>query len=173
MKEQSIFGFTGRINVLLGDNKQLVGEVLQLNGNIVNSSFQGVKGKKALFNLLFEDIDGTLDLIYVIEPEVINDEDVNFDYEFEDLYKKMRTRFESYKKFKDLKPPSHLKLYIRPDFIKDIHGYSVGPEEFDTLVTLIKYPKVSEIYQHSDLYEYQITRSLVSLRNKKALKVGQ
>jgi len=173
LKEQSFFGFTGRINILLGKNKQHIGVIIQMNGHIVNAEFYSNKGKKALFNILFEDIDGHAEFTYIVEPELINSEDIKFKFTFDDLYKKLQTRFEQYKKFKKFRPPKELKLFLKADFVEDIHGYSVGPEEFDTLLTVIDYPLVEEIYKHSSLYEYQITRSLVSLRNKKALKVVQ
>ncbi len=173
LKEQAFFGFTGRINILLGANKQHVGVIIQLNGLIVNAEFYSNKGKKALFNILFEDIDGQADFTYIVEPELINQDDLKFKFTFEELYKKLQNRFEQYKKFKKFRPPNNLKLYLKPEFVEDVNGYSIGPEEFDTLLTLIDFPLVEEIYKHSTLYEYQITRSLVSLRNKKALKVVQ
>ncbi len=173
LKEQAFFGFTGRINILLGNNKQHIGVIIQANGHIVNAEYHSDKGKKALFNALFEDIEGHTHFKYVVEPEIIGEKDYAFHFTFDDLYKKLQTRFEQYKKFKKFRPPKELKLYLKGEFMNDIHGYSIGPEEFDTLLTLVEHPLVEDIYRKSPLYEYQITRALVSLRNKKALKVSQ
>lgn len=171
LDEQSTFGFTGRINVLLKENNQHIGVVWQKNGDLVHAEYHGIKGKRALFNLVFDDIDKRKDLKFIVEPELIPNEALNFHYTYSEFHKKMEMRFKQYKEFKKYRPPDNLNLYVNAKFMEDIHGYSIGPEEFDVLCLVIDYSKVLDIFKNSMLYDYQITRALVSLRRKNALIV--
>ena len=50
LKEQAAFGFTGKINVLLGEKRQYIGAIYQKDGHIVHADYEGHHGKKSLFN---------------------------------------------------------------------------------------------------------------------------
>ena len=169
LKEQFVFGFTGRINVLLSQNDQYLGAVFQKDGRIIHSEYEGFKGKKALYKILFDDIDDDTPLRFLIEPEIISENIQTFDYSFDTLYEKVRERYPLYIKTKKLKPPPSTYLGVFPKFIDE--GEKILPEEFDVLCSVVLSPLVSEVYQNSQLYEYELTNYLVSLRKKQALKV--
>ena len=171
LDEQSTFGFTGKINVLLRGNNQHIGVIWQKNGDLIHSEYKGIKGKKALFNLVFDDVDGKEELKFIVEPELVPKEVHNFKYNFTEFRKKVESRFKQYMEFKKYRPPDNLILAVNSNFLDDVHGYSIGPEEFDVLCLIIDYPRVSDIFLKSTLYDYQITRALVSLRRKNALIV--
>lgn len=171
LDEQSTFEFTGKINVLLNNNNQHVGAIYQVKGVIVSASYHDISGKKALFNLVFDDVEGLKDLKFIVEPEIVQSKVIQFEYHFEEFQKKAEKRFRQYNEFKHLRPPGHLKLKIRPNFVEDLNGFSVGPEEFDIVCDIINFKNIDELYKKSALYDYQITRALVSLRKKNALLV--
>ena len=172
IEEQSVITFTGKINVLKKENGQFIGVIYLKEGLIVQAEFQSTKGKKALFNLIFEDSDFHESFKYVVEPEAIEDKMIAFEYTFELFIKKADSRYKNYLEVKPLKPPGHLKLSIVPKFISRDGDYSVGPEEFQVLCDIIDNAEVENLYKKSALYDYQITRSLVSLRKKGALVVS-
>jgi hypothetical protein len=60
---------------------------------------------------------------------------------------------------------------IAPEIVvnKDEVTYS----EFKVLEVMTVYNKVSDIYEHCGLEEFEITQALVDLRRKKAIKVFQ
>ena len=169
LKEQFVFGFTGRVNVLLGHNDQYLGAIYQKDGKVIHSEYESLKGKKALYKILFDDIDDDVSLKFLIEPEIISENIQTFEYTFDSLYEKVRERYPLYSKTKKLKPSSDIKLGVSSAFV--IRGEKILPEEFDVLCNIVSSPKVGDVYLNSLLYDYEITNYLVSLRKKQALKV--
>ena len=169
LKEQFVFGFTGRINVLLGHNDQYLGAIFQKDGKVIHSEYEGFRSKKALYKIIFDDIDDDIPLKFLIEPEIISENIQTFEYSFDSLYEKVRERYPLYSKTKKLKPPTDIRLGVSSAFV--IAGEKILPEEFDVLCNIVLSPKVADIYSNSLLYDYEITNYLVSLRKKEALKV--
>jgi hypothetical protein len=169
LNEQEAFGFSGRINVLMRSNNQLIGVVFQYEGKIIGANAGHQKGKKALFYLIFNDVDSTDLYKLVVEPEVISPICFMFELTFSEVKFLAEKQFPEYLQAKKLKPPTHLKLLINPDII--FNSNDVTPEEFAVLSVLSEFSTVQEVYQSSNLLEFEITNALVSLRKKKAIKV--
>jgi len=169
IEDQSVFGFTGKVNVLLKSNNQFAAAVYLSDGQIVNASYKQMTGKKALLKLIFDDVDAVSDFKYVVEPELIKDSQVNFNISLKQIKSEAEALYSKYKESLKLKPPGHLKLVIDGDFIID--GSTVNNHEFELMSILTEYSTVNDIYKYSKLYEYEVTEALVSLRKKKALKV--
>lgn len=169
IKEQATFGFTGRINIQLLDNGQYAGVILQQDGKLIHAEYAGFTGKKALFKAVVDDLEGIQKLKYIVEPEIIADGSGSFELtwkEFKVMAEKMLTQFRETAR---LKPPAHLRLVVDGDFI--ITGKPIDGVEFEVLCTISDYSKVEDVYAKSPLHEFEITRALVSLRKKGALKV--
>jgi len=162
LKDQSAFGFTGKINALLKSNGQFFGVVYQSEGYIVDAKVQNISGKKGLLNLIFIDVEKDDYLKFVVEPEVLNHENFTM---------KLSKKFAHYLSSKKLKPPGNLKLLIDPEII--VNNDQITPEEFDVLALLSEWCLVSDIYKYSKLMDYEVTDALVTLRKKKAIKVFQ
>lgn len=171
LNDQSAFGFTGKINVLVKSSGQLFGVIYQNEGLIVDADAQGLKGKKALFRLIFTDVETTDYLKYVVEPEILKEDNLVFKISNDELKKEASKNFQEYLAAKKLRPPANLKLVIDPEII--VNSEKITPEEFDVLALLSEWCLVSDIYKHSKLLEYEITNALVNLRKKKAIKVFQ
>jgi hypothetical protein len=169
LKEQFTFGFTGRVNALLGKNDQYLGAVFQKEGQIIHSEYESLVGKKALYKMIFDDIDDERGLKFLIEPEIISTNLQTFEYTFDQLYERTQKRYLLYKRTKKYRPPDDLCLEVNAYFIS--HGEETLPEEFNILCKIIESPQAGAIYLKSKLYDYEITDYLVSLRKKKALKV--
>ncbi len=171
LSDQSAFGFTGRINVLVKSTSQLYGVIYQREGSIVGADTQGVSGKKALFRMVFLDVESSNYLKYVVEPEIIKDEYAKMNLNFADLKIESQKYFQVYMDSKKLKPPMSLQLMINPEIV--VNTEELTPEEFDTLSLLTEWSKVSDIYNQTKLLEFELTNSLISLRRKKAIRVFQ
>lgn len=168
LEEQAIFGFTGKVNIIKSKNRQFLGEITQKDGLVVDAQYKGLAGKKALYTALIDDVD-TGDLSFVVEPELVEEAQVVFEVNVDELKEQARERFEHYQRSRKLRPPDEIRLLVDPDFI--IEGEDVTSDEFEVLAGLSEYNKVGDIYKNVNLLEYEITNALVSLRIKKALKV--
>jgi hypothetical protein len=169
LREQSSIGFDGRIVFQGNDSGQLKGEILVHNGDIAGCNYNGASGKKALLNLAYEDFAEIVKFSYVVEPEVISQDKIQFEFGLNDFEQTFREVFEKIKSTKKLKPPSNKRLLINPDFV--CRGEKISATEFDILCIISDFGKVSDIYRNSSLLDFEITLGLVSLRKKGALKV--
>lgn len=169
LTEQATFSFSGRINVLHAETKQFLGTIQMKDGLIVDSFYRGMEGKNSLFKILIEDMTDAFPLKFIVEPELIENE--SFSYSVSDFTKEARRHYENFLASKKLKPPGHIKLLIKGDFM--LHGSQVNSTEFQVLKVISDYSKVDDIYNESGLMEYEVTNALVSLRKKGALRVYQ
>lgn len=169
IEEQTIFAFTGKINVLQKTSNQYLGAIWQKDGVIVNAHYADLKGKKALLRIVFEDLENPDLMNFVVEPEVVGPEMVLFELQYESFYRELQRIYNDYQQSKKLRPPDHLKLAVSGDFI--VEGAGLSSEEFDLLCLISDYNQVSELYAQSPLYDFEITNLLVSLRKKKAIIV--
>lgn len=171
LKDQAAFGFTGKINILSRDNNQFLGVIYQQEGLIVGAHVKDIKGKKALLKMIFDDVESNENFKFIVEPELLSPEVLTMKISFEDIKKEAQTFFQEYVNAKKLKPALHLKLVIDPEII--VSKDDITPEEFDLLMTLSEWCKVSDVYKYSKLMDFEVTRALVSLRKKRAIKVFQ
>lgn len=168
--EQSSMGFTGKINILRAKNAQAHAVVHMREGRLVNCRLGARSGEKALLDLVFQDVSNAYELKLVVEPEVVSESECSFDWTVSELKQQSRNVYENYLSTKRLRPPAHLKLLLNADFI--LEGDQIGADEFDVLSTISDYSKVQDIYDHCALMEYEITRALINLRRKGAIKVA-
>jgi hypothetical protein len=169
LKEQSSFGFTGKVNVLLQSTGQFLGVIYQSEGQIVGAEFAQYTDKKALFKMIFEDVDGHNKYKFVVEPEVVSPDKHTFLVTFEDLKKDAETHYSRYQATTKLRPAPNLKLVIDPEII--VNNLALSPNEYDVLSILAEWCTVSDIYKYSKLMEFEVTDALVNLRKKRAIKV--
>jgi hypothetical protein len=171
LNEQSAFGFTGKINVLVKSNGQLFGVVYQNDGTIVDAQSQSLEGLRALYKMIFTDVESQDFLKFIVEPEILKSENFQLEISLDELKSEASKKFQEYIAAKKLRPPDNVKLVIDPEIIVDAN--QVSPEEYDVLSLLTEWSKVSDVYKYSNLLEYEITNALVSLRRKKAIRVFQ
>lgn len=167
LEEQMTFEFNGRINILTKHNAQLLGHMILKEGKLLRITYKNIQGIKACLVLAQDEASGIIR--YVIEPEIIEDSSRNIFYSFNDLFNLLEEYLKRSAKSSLLRPSDELKLFIRPEFI--IEGATITQNEFEVLHTLSDYQSVGEVYNRCKLLDFEITHALVSLRNKKALKV--
>lgn len=168
LSEQAVFGFTGRINIILKSNRQFLGAITQKEGWIVDAQYKGHQGKKALFTLIIEDRQPDA-LSFIIEPEIIEETEGVLRMSVEQLRVEALAYLDDFVSSQKLKPPKDLVLTVFPDFI--VKGDKINGDEFSILCTLSEYSKVQDLYDKCPLLEHEVTKGLVSLRKKGALRV--
>lgn len=168
LDEQVSVGFTGRVNILITDTKQILGSISIHEGEIVHTKYKDNIGLKSFFNLCIDEFEN-VPLSYVVEPELIDLSHVSIHYPYSVLKRKIAEVVEQFRASKANKPPENLKILIRSDFIDT--GEEVNGLEFDLLNTITEFNRVKDIYQNSNLLDFEVTNSLVSLRKKNALTV--
>ncbi len=170
IKEQTDFGFTGKINIL-SSRTQFLGAVFLKDGAVVYATFHNLSGIKALKKSIFEDVDSHDFFKFVVEPEIVDESISQFSLNFNELKLEIEKEYEKYRQSKKLRPPPHIDLIIAPEII--LNPEAVNYAEFKVLTIMTEYSKVSDIYSKCSLEEYEITQALVELRRKKAIKVFQ
>ncbi len=166
--EQVSVGFTGKINVLEPLTNQVLGGISLFEGDVIHSTYRGVEGIKAFYNLCVDEFEN-VELSYIVEPELINLRSKTIHFPYSVLKRKIAEVIEKFRDSKANRPPDDLKILIKTEFI-DL-GQEVSASEFELLRTISDYNRVSEIYKNCKLLDYEITNSLVSLRKKNALTV--
>ena len=169
IEEQCAFSFTGRVNILKQQDRQYLGVVFIKDGKIVSSQYAKKTGVTALYSLIICDIDELENFKLVVEPEIVEESDLEFNLAFKDLKKKAERIYTDHLESKKLRPPDHLRIVINPEFIRT--GEKPDVTEYKLLKVLTEFNKVLDIYKNCDLFDFEITNCLVSLRKKNALKV--
>lgn len=169
IEEQTVFAFTGKINVLLKENNQYVGAIWQKDGLIVQAQVGIFKGKKALLRIVFDDLESPDRFHFMVEPELVNLDETCFELSYENFYRELQRIYNDYQQNKKLRPTDSLKLAVNGDFI--VSGPELTPEEFDILCFISDNGQVGALYAQSQLYDFEITNILVQLRKKKAIRV--
>ncbi len=171
LKEQTSFGFTGKVNLLLSSTGQFKGVIYLHEGAIVGATFGQQNGRNALYKMIFEDVESQSHFKFVVEPELVAASNFNMRMAFDEIKTEASKIYQLYVQAKKLKPPMNLKLLIDPEII--VNPEEITPEEFDILSILTEWCKVSDVYKYSRLMEFEVTNALVSLRKKRAIKVFQ
>ncbi len=171
LKEQASFGFTGKVNLLLETNGQFQGVIYLHEGFIVGASHGQLLGKKALFKMIFEDVETKEHFKFIVEPELVAATHFLMKLTYEEVKGEAQKIYQQYVQAKKLKPSPNLRLVVDPEII--VNPEEITPDEFDILSVLAEWCTVADIYKHSKLMEFEITNALVSLRKKRAIKVFQ
>ncbi|MFY7992554.1 MAG: hypothetical protein ACOVP4_04600 [Bacteriovoracaceae bacterium] len=168
LDEQTLVGFTGKVNVLSKLNRQYHGHLLLKNGDVIQAFFKTVTGLKAFYNIVVADYE-LEPIIFVVEPETVEEKQRGIHYPYSVLKNRTQEIIDKYLATVKLRPPQNLKLLIKADFLNQ--KGDVTPEEFEVLSTLSDWNLVKDVYQNCNLVDYEITLALVGLRKKGALKV--
>lgn len=168
LSENYSFLFSGRVNILSKVSKQYLGAIIQSEGKIVNAKYLNLTGKKALASILME-LKSHKVFSFVSEPEVVLSNDHVFEMSEGQFLKFKNDYFEQYDELNKLRPNNNLRLKVDSSNFNFNMGLNKG--EFDVLCSIIEYSVVGEIYQNSDLLDFDITTALISLRKKGILKV--
>lgn len=169
IEEQQVVNFTGKINILKSHNKEYIGCLYLIDGVIVNGTYNDLSPLKAIIKLfsLYQVQDEPLEII--VEPELLSASLKKVDYPNEVLKRKIEENIGKLNGMSSQRPPDDLKLFIKPEFIKN--GGDVSHHEYKVLSVISDNNLVKDIYKNCDLFEFEITDALVSLRKKEALKV--
>lgn len=171
LKEQASFGFTGKVNLLLSSNGQFYGVIYLHEGFLVGASCGQLGGRKALFKMIFEDVESQSQFKFIVEPELVAASHFTMKLAYDEVKVEAQKIYQKYVTAKKLKPAPGLRLVIDPEVIVNVE--EITPEEFDILSVLAEWCVVSDVYKYSKLMEFEVTNALVSLRKKRAIKVFQ
>lgn len=171
LKDQSAFGFTGKINLLLSSNGQFQGVVYQYEGAVVGAQYEQLKGKKALYKMIFEDVESKEHFKFIVEPELLEPGLFSMKMSFDEIKLEAQNIYQKYLRAKKLRPSLDLKLVIDPEII--VKTNEITSDEFDVLSVLTEWCIVADVYKYSKLMEFEVTNALISLRKKRAIKVFQ
>jgi hypothetical protein len=168
IEEQLAVQFTGKINILASFNRQYLGHILFKNGEIFEVIFNGHKSLKAFYQLIIQEY-SLQSFYYVVEPEVVEENQRQIHYPYAVIKNKMSDVIKQYQEASKYRPPENVKILIESSFLREKN--EVTPQEYEVLEVITEWSKPFDIYQHCDLLDHEVTWALVSLRKKKALKI--
>ena len=168
IEEQISVEFTGKVNILSSFNRQFLGHILFVNGEVIQVVFNRSKGLKAFYQLIIQEY-SLQSFDYVVEPELVDEKERQIHYPFGVIKNKMTDILKQYRGSMKMRPPENIKILIDSEFIED--SLPVTPEEFEVLKSLSEWNNPHDLYQHCELLDHEITIGLVSLRKKGALKI--
>ena len=168
IEEQIAVEFTGKINILSKVNKQLLGELIILDGKLIHVNYKDVIGEKSFVNIC-TDLELNIPIEFIVEPELVGKIKASISLEWSDLKSHIQEILTEIKNSLALKPPMHVKLMAKPEIISA--NLDITTAEFKVLCTMSDYHLVQDIYKNCPLLDYEITNALVSLRKKNALTV--
>jgi hypothetical protein len=161
--ENMTISFSGRINVLSEQTKQFIGSIVLSDGILVDANFGQSDGKKALANLLMESKSNS-DISIISEPELLSENDFSFYMEEQAFFKFKNDYFEQHDLLRKLRPSKNLVLSLN---CKKLDIYTpLSFAEFDAMKLILLNGSVGEVYNNSKMLEFDVTKSLISLRKK-------
>ena len=169
ISENLKIGFSGRINILSGERSQFMGAVYLDEGMVVNAIYSGAQGERALKKLILDDGTGLVDFKVVVEPELISESSYIFKMNLDDFERFCELFLRETSACKVLKPGEGVKLMVSPSAV--VSDLKLGTNEFKVLSLISDFSLVREIYQNTELFDFEVTNALVSLRKKGAIKV--
>jgi hypothetical protein len=167
LEDQISLGFSGRLH-LLSEQKQQLGIILIKDGEMISAEYVGLVGVKAFYSLII-DCEFERKINTILEPEIVKAYQRNIHFPLSLLKKRVLQLVEIYKVTRAKKAPDDIMVELVPEAI--FQDVDITGEEFDLMLTLCHYKLIKDVYDHCPLLDFEITNALVSLRNKKALKV--
>ena len=161
--ENMMISFSGRVNILDSESKQFIGSLTQIEGNIINATLGKSSGKKALASLLMQDHCDE-DFLVVTEPELVSASERSFNMDEKAFFKFKNDYLEQYELLNRLKPADNLHFGINSEKI-DIYT-PLSHEEFNVIKLVLESQLSKDIYNSSNLLEFDVTKALISLRKK-------
>ena len=163
LSENLSMSFTGRLNILSKDTKQFLASVLQKEGVIVNAFYGKLSGKKALAAILVESKTNK-NLVVISEPELIEAREIHFEMNEYEFFKFKNDYYEKFKSLNELRPDPELNFFLNGLNLDVYTPLSI--DEFSVMKIICDFSKVSEIYKNCSMLDFDVTKSLISLRKK-------
>lgn len=161
--ENMTISFSGRINVLSEQSKQFIGSVVLSEGQLVDARFGKMSGKKALATLLMKER-SSISMSLVSEPELVSEVEFSFNMDEQGFFKFKNDYFEQYELLSKLRPAKNLVLGLNS---KKLDIYTPLTDlEFDAMKLVVSCKNVEEMYDTTQMLEFDVTKSLISLRKK-------
>ena len=157
--------FTGKVNLLGKTDSGHLGVIVLKQGVLVQCRYNQKQGIDCLFEF-FQNCYDKEDFYTIMEPETIAPDNNSFHLKVSELME-MKKRRKIYEE--KLRPPGDLKLLVRHDFLSS--AVNISPVESQLLKTILNHQRVCDIYQYVGMDESLVTRLLIGLRKKGALKV--
>lgn len=168
VEEQMSVLFTGKVNLLSPFNHQYLGHLLFRDGKIIDVKYQQFSGMKAFFQMGIRE--HCLEKHqYVVEPEIVSEEEQRIHYPFSVLMNKLEQQIKLFEIVHRQRPPENVKIIV--DAMNINSHFECSAEEFNVLCALTSTHKVNELYEQCDLLEHEITSALINLRRKGLLKI--
>jgi hypothetical protein len=168
LEDQGSVNFTGRVNILSSNNNQLLGVIILYDGLIIEVNYKSFKDFKAIVSIYLDSVSNN-DLKFIVEPEIIEKKELSKTINPLELKSQLSVVAQEYLKYSKMRPSGNICLLVSEKIFEEKSHLSV--DEYDVLKLIINYPKVNDLYKNCEKLDYEITKTLVTLREKKYILV--
>lgn len=159
--------FVGKLHVQLKSNRQFLGECWLDSGRITWARYKDKEGVSAL-SRIYIDCRIQDNITFMPETEYIPKDQRNIFMDSGKIFERVFFHYRLYKKNIDLKPRNDL---VFQKVSADDAQLSLAEKYMLSIMN--QYNVVEEIYQNSDLLEWETTEALIGLRKKGHFKIIQ
>lgn len=162
IEDQLNVEFTGRIQLLNREDFSSLGFILFKEGIIIDARFENKMGERAFISAMLHQERCRM----ILEPEFIDSEKI-ITKSYRELIEAYEEALIEHKYYEYFTVPKGVGLKVNPEFLK--RGADLTNEEYSVLLSLSK-EGYTNLSRHLNLLNYEITKNLISLRRKNALK---
>lgn len=162
IENQITVEFTGKLQLLDSIDFSSLGYISFKNGRIIDAKFENKTGERAFISAMIHESRCKM----ILEAE-FSDQKQTINLSYRQLIENFEDAFINHKYYEYFTVPSHVELRVNPEFLK--RGADLSHAEYGVLLALAKAGHES-LSRDLNLLDYEITKTLISLRKKNALK---
>ena len=162
IEEQITVEFTGKIQLLHHLDYSSLGYISFKDGRILDAKFENKTGDKAFISAMIHEKRCKM----IIEAE-FGEQKKTITKNYRQLIEAFEEALINHKYYEHFSVPAGIKLKVNPGFIQ--RGSSLTHSEYAVLLGLAK-TGYENLFRDLNMLDYEITKNLISLRKKGALK---
>lgn len=162
IENQITVEFTGKLQLLDSTDFSSLGYISFKNGRIVDAKFENKIGERAFISAMIHESRCKV----ILETE-FSDQKQTISISYRQLIENFEEAFINHKYYEYFTVPTHVELKVNSDFLR--RGADLTHTEYAVLLALAKAGHQS-LSRDLNLLDYEITKTLISLRKKNALK---
>ena len=169
LQEQVHIGFSGRVNLLIGNEKRYAGHVLMDGGVVVDCRYEGATGKPALLMAVSYDTFNS-SLSKVVEPEIITNDMKMITLSVDEFAAEAKEYLRKSIRLHKIGLPKGVAFSVKREAIFE-DDLELLQDEYNLATLLWDFKSFSDIIEDTDMEEERVSIALFGLREKKVLRV--
>lgn len=162
IEDQINVSFTGRIQLLSKVDFSLKGFILFKEGRVIDAKYENKMANRGFISAMIHQDECKM----ILEAEFIEHKR-NIDSSYRELIEEFEDAYLNHQYYLNFSVPHEIEIKANADFVQK--GSSLSLDEYSVLLCLVK-DGYKNLSKNLNLLDYEITKSLISLRKKQAIK---